>query len=413
MFSEVYKTFENGDAIVIFPEGGSHDRPELLPLKAGVAQMALGALEKNGKAPTIIPCGLNYFKGHKFRSQVVVEFGPPVKMNEEWETQWTEGGREGQKMATASLLSAILSALQGVTLQAHSFEQLKFLYLARRLYMGNSPTVARSSSLAELFSATSSDGAKVPDLLKVSHMIKDIFDRESENAEKGQNSDSKFLTLLSRVSEYGDQLKQNYLKDKDLVTAEGDSGEEKEKLDSWFYFLGVFVLRVVYVMVLFLLGLPGTILNIFTIVLTKLLAIHEMKKAKASSSVKIKGKDVIASYKILVAMVVVPINYFCQIMFMFYFYGWIGAVLIFFLNPALSYASIKIGEEGIGTLHKSVIPTFFALLPGGTKKRQELRQKRRELRDEVQLAVKERLQTMGSEFWERYQTVVNPANIHT
>ena len=32
--------------IGIFPEGGSHDRPDLLPLKAGVAVMALGAMDK-------------------------------------------------------------------------------------------------------------------------------------------------------------------------------------------------------------------------------------------------------------------------------------------------------------------------------------------------------------------------------
>lgn len=33
-----------GQSIVIFPEGGSHDRTDLLPIKAGVTVMALGAL---------------------------------------------------------------------------------------------------------------------------------------------------------------------------------------------------------------------------------------------------------------------------------------------------------------------------------------------------------------------------------
>jgi glycerol-3-phosphate O-acyltransferase/dihydroxyacetone phosphate acyltransferase len=55
-------------SIGIFPEGGSHDRSELLPLKAGVTIMALGALDKAPETKLyIVPCGLNYFHGHKFR----------------------------------------------------------------------------------------------------------------------------------------------------------------------------------------------------------------------------------------------------------------------------------------------------------------------------------------------------------
>lgn len=37
MFESVTEKLRNGECIGIFPEGGSHDRSELLPLKAGVA----------------------------------------------------------------------------------------------------------------------------------------------------------------------------------------------------------------------------------------------------------------------------------------------------------------------------------------------------------------------------------------
>ena len=33
MFADVYQALEAGTAVGIFPEGGSHDRPSLLPLK--------------------------------------------------------------------------------------------------------------------------------------------------------------------------------------------------------------------------------------------------------------------------------------------------------------------------------------------------------------------------------------------
>ena len=53
---------------LFFLTGGSHDRPHLLPLKAGVTLMALGAMNKDSNCKiTIIPCGLNYFQGFRFR----------------------------------------------------------------------------------------------------------------------------------------------------------------------------------------------------------------------------------------------------------------------------------------------------------------------------------------------------------
>ena len=45
----------------IFPEGGSHDRTDLLPLKAGVALIAYQAMLEHGIEIYIIPCGLNYY----------------------------------------------------------------------------------------------------------------------------------------------------------------------------------------------------------------------------------------------------------------------------------------------------------------------------------------------------------------
>ncbi len=59
VYSKVWRRLESGSAIGIFPEGGSHDNPHLLPLKAGVTVMALGAMDLNETLSVkIIPCGL-------------------------------------------------------------------------------------------------------------------------------------------------------------------------------------------------------------------------------------------------------------------------------------------------------------------------------------------------------------------
>jgi len=48
VFTRVFDFLKDGASLGIFPEGGSHDRTELLPLKPGVAIIAMGALERVG-----------------------------------------------------------------------------------------------------------------------------------------------------------------------------------------------------------------------------------------------------------------------------------------------------------------------------------------------------------------------------
>lgn len=47
VYEKVYDSLGRGETVGIFPEGGSHDRAEMLPLKAGASLMALGALCNN------------------------------------------------------------------------------------------------------------------------------------------------------------------------------------------------------------------------------------------------------------------------------------------------------------------------------------------------------------------------------
>jgi len=42
--------------------------------------MALGAMAKYNKQVTIVACGLNYFKGDRFRSKVFMDFGVPYQV---------------------------------------------------------------------------------------------------------------------------------------------------------------------------------------------------------------------------------------------------------------------------------------------------------------------------------------------
>lgn len=63
VYESVISRLINGQSLGIFPEGGSHDRTEMLPIKAGVSIMALGAMARDPNCKiSIIACGLKYFK---------------------------------------------------------------------------------------------------------------------------------------------------------------------------------------------------------------------------------------------------------------------------------------------------------------------------------------------------------------
>ena len=76
MFRAVEATLAQGDAICLFPEGVSHDRGRLVPLRTGTARMAL-ASHARGVPITIVPVGLNFEHVSAFRSRVTAVFGHP------------------------------------------------------------------------------------------------------------------------------------------------------------------------------------------------------------------------------------------------------------------------------------------------------------------------------------------------
>ncbi len=74
-FSKLYDVIEAGNCMGIFPEGISHVESQLSKLKTGAARVALAVAARGKVQVRMVPCGLNYIHRHRFRSQVVIEFG--------------------------------------------------------------------------------------------------------------------------------------------------------------------------------------------------------------------------------------------------------------------------------------------------------------------------------------------------
>ncbi|MEP6833476.1 MAG: lysophospholipid acyltransferase family protein [Gemmatimonas sp.] len=81
-FRAVSAAMAEGKAIVVFPEGISHDAPHLAPLRTGLARMALQARDSlNVRGIQIIPVGLLFERKEEPRSRVLVQIGEPIDVD--------------------------------------------------------------------------------------------------------------------------------------------------------------------------------------------------------------------------------------------------------------------------------------------------------------------------------------------
>ncbi len=108
-FEAVHDALRRGGAVLIFPEGRSHDEPSLAPLKTGAARMALQA-SGAGDVPglSIVPIGLTFERKEAPRTRVFVQVGEPIVM---------DGWQSAPGVSPADALTAeIDTRLRAVTL---------------------------------------------------------------------------------------------------------------------------------------------------------------------------------------------------------------------------------------------------------------------------------------------------------
>ena len=129
-FVKLYEVIESGNCMGIFPEGISHVESQLSKLKTGAARVALAVAVRGKVQIRIVPCGLNYIHRHRFRSQVLIEFGDPIVIDDKWIQSYKQNERESVRKLTDHLTAA----LTDVTLNAPDWRTLRIIQTVRRLY---------------------------------------------------------------------------------------------------------------------------------------------------------------------------------------------------------------------------------------------------------------------------------------
>lgn len=355
MYRYVYECLKRGGSIGIFPEGGSHDRTDLLPLKAGVSVMALGAMANDPNCRVkIVPVGFSYFHAHRFRSRAVVEFGTALDAPEELVEMFKQGGSQ-KRDAVAQFLDLIYDGLKTVTVRAPDYDTLMLIQAVRRLYK------------------TPSQHLTLGQVVELNRRLLEGYTHFKD--------EPRVQKLRTDVLKYNRLLRDLGLRDHQVPRAQKASWKT----------LGLLAYRLGLLMVWSVLALPGTILNGPMFVLASVLSRKKAKAALAKSTVKIAAKDVIATWKVLISLGVAPLLYS--------FYAILATLVmiranapmkwrvmtpfvVFLVLPIMNYAALKFGEAGMDVL-KSLRPLVVALIPGQQRSLDRLKNMRVQLSNEV------------------------------
>ncbi|KAH9598689.1 Phospholipid/glycerol acyltransferase [Trypanosoma melophagium] len=323
MYASVYQTLQNNQCIGIFPEGGSHDRTSLLPLKAGVALFSLGAAER-GISVKVVPCGLTYFYGHKFRSRAHVEFGEPITPSEELVALFSTNKRE----ATGIFLEQLNAELRSFTINVPNWSALNFLHGFRQLYQPQNCILATQ------------------DYLRLTRRLSTIMEEQKDNPE--------FIDFRNKVENYQDYCNALLVRDSQAATLEKLGSNEAPQLQLLFRRSFTLFLMGVILVPFFVVGLPIGLLASF-------LSERHRRKALSESSVKVVGADVKGSYKLLVGFFTVPIVFSLISLITYFCTDLRTALTVSFSLPMAMYVSLLILQEAVMEL-RAALPLFMSVI---------------------------------------------------
>ena len=102
-FRNAVNSLNAGLPFCIFPEGRHSQEPGLLPLRKGIARIALKAVEEVDKPVYIVPVGLVYDDLKTFRTGLTIRFGQPIAVDD------TEGLEHADEPVAVASSGAVVS----------------------------------------------------------------------------------------------------------------------------------------------------------------------------------------------------------------------------------------------------------------------------------------------------------------
>lgn len=111
-FDAIAAALAHGAAVVVFPEGKSHDDPRMAPLRTGLARMALHAADQGVRGIRIVPIGLLFERKEAPRSRVLLQVGEALDVD----------ALRAASTSVATLTQLVTERLESVTLNFASHD---------------------------------------------------------------------------------------------------------------------------------------------------------------------------------------------------------------------------------------------------------------------------------------------------
>ncbi len=280
-FENMFVVLEQGGTIGIFPEGLSHDESQLSKLKTGAARLALGGAARTKGPIAIVPCGLTFIHPRRFRSRVLVQFGPPLMIE-----------ASPEPAAVKRVTSEIDASLRRLTINAPDWDTVRALDTVRRLYQPQEISIEDRVELARRFNTYYAAVA----------------------------ADPRVVELMGRVRTYQQKLDELGLTDRELA-------RDLSKLE-----VGARMLRHIVLVAWWLpLTVPAAPLHIPPLVFARIAGPRLTPR-----------KDVVATTKMMIGMLLVVLSYAVTIAYVAWRLGfwWGGFATI--LLPLSGWATLRV-----------------------------------------------------------------------
>jgi 1-acyl-sn-glycerol-3-phosphate acyltransferase len=151
-FAASHEHLRRGGVMAIFPEGISHDQPQLQPLRTGAARIAIEAeLAFGPLGLKMVPVGLLFEERGALRSRALVVVGEAIDPAPEIEA--ARRSREDEHAAVRALTARLSAALEAVTLNYASWDEARLVELGVDIYDRDTPWLPHGRALAAEFRA--------------------------------------------------------------------------------------------------------------------------------------------------------------------------------------------------------------------------------------------------------------------
>ncbi|KAJ8571302.1 hypothetical protein ON010_g5532 [Phytophthora cinnamomi] len=227
MFEHTWRVLADGNVMVLFPEGTSYTAPKMLSLRTGVVRVATGFAKHYDQPIPIIPLGLNYFNKDHFRSQMTLEFGPPMVITPDMVQ--SEAFQQDEHSEVKRLTHELEERMHDVTLNASDFSTIHAARMMRRLYLNTPGTIDANKEV------------------RLTQYIINMLEKEPKDEEQKE----RVAAIRKKVMRYKEQLEKLRLKDQEV-----NLPMPKEQS-----LLQLFLGRILYLLVLLPLATPGLLLN--------------------------------------------------------------------------------------------------------------------------------------------------------